>query len=216
LLLAGLTLGRAVVVRAPKLILAASFPLAYLAVISAVVVRNDRTIVPLIPPVLLMAALAVVWIVRAIPPARGGWVAGALLAGLSIGRPLTITRNWNRQLGEPDSRPVATAWVRENLPAGTRLALESYGPFVDTNRYDVLALKQITDRSPDWYVDNRFEYVIFSKRMYDRFFREPERYAAQMRQYEEFFARFPEKHVVTNGGFLIRIHAVPPDGNSPL
>lgn len=37
----------------------------------------------------------------------------------------------------PEGRDTAPRWIQENIAAGSHIALEAYGPFVDPSRFDV-------------------------------------------------------------------------------
>ncbi len=62
------------------------------------------------------------------------------------------------------------------------------------------------DRTPDWYIENGFEYLIFSQGMYGRFFAESQRYQNMITRYTDAWARFPQVARFDDNGFEIRVH----------
>src|SRR5206468_1791418 len=126
----GLTLIRAGIAEAIWL----AFPLPYLLVIGTWSSRFERYAVPLLPFAALLAARAVVALVdagrvrlpwlRRVPAGLAVTVAAGLLLALPVGRLVAF----HRLLGRPDTREVAASWIEHQLPSGTRIAVEPYGP----------------------------------------------------------------------------------------
>ena len=67
---------------------------------------------------------------------------------------------------------------------------------------------RIIDHEPEWYIENGFEYLVFSQGMYGRFYLEPERYNMQVSQYDSFFNRFELIMKFIDGDYEIRIYKV--------
>jgi hypothetical protein len=79
---------------------------------------------------------------------------------------------------------------------------------VDPNRFSVHGFARITDNSPEWYIENGFQYLVFSQGMYGRFYREPERYSKHISLYEQFFDRFALTARFLDGGYEVLIYSV--------
>lgn len=62
------------------------------------------------------------------------------------------------------------------------------------------------DHSPDWYISNGFEYLIFSQGAFGRYFIDPTRYAIEVGRYNSFFSRFPLVARFDDNGYEIRIY----------
>ncbi len=189
------------------------FPVTYFIFISALTVRNDRTILPVTPFVYLFAALFVAradaWLAERFA-ARGRLVPLARAAAILVLTllPLRDTIRANLALTRADNRDAARAWINANVPAGARLALEAYAPYVERSRYMVQGLDGMIDHPPKWYEQNGFEYLVFSYGAYGRFYENAARYPDQVQQYDEFFKRYPRVAEFTADGFPIRIHKV--------
>ncbi len=67
---------------------------------------------------------------------------------------------------------------------------------------------RMIDHKPEWYIDQGFDYLVFSEGMYGRFYREPERYRSEISQYESLFSRFDLVKVFNDGGYEIRVYKI--------
>lgn len=212
--LAGLELLRGLVTRSKATLLLAVFPLAYFALISLMVVRNDRMFLPLIPFLCLLAASFIAhWRrrIRALPHDATRAMAGLALGTLtvvSLAAPAARTAEATLRLTGADSRETARVWITDHLPAGSKIALEAYAPFVEPARYVVQGVGRMIDHPPEWYVAQGFDYLIFSGGMYGRFYHDPERYPTEVAHYDRLFERFTRLQTFDGPGNEIRIYAV--------
>ena len=210
-----LEIGRGLAARSRTLMLLSIFPLAYFLFISSFEVRNDRTFLPLTPFLFLLAASFLTFLfgastrIRSTPLRVTALAAVACVAVVSYWQPIERTIGDTMRLSAPNSRELARRWIAKTLPAGSRIAIESYSPFIEPGRYTIEASWRITAHEPDWYVVNGIDYLVMSEGTYGRFFREPERFRQEVAQYETFFARFEPLRVFTEGGYEIRIYATP-------
>jgi hypothetical protein len=282
-ILALLEIARGIARRPKETLLLAAFPMVFYLFVNRFTIRNDRTLLPILP---FAAILAACWIVRSAAWAeqarthaqKGRWVvvaATALLLALSVVLPaadlvktdfylyypdsaivnrtawvpapwflggllLVLALQTTLSAGERqvqvrllstgaiavaalalpaaqtvkadldlttvDSRETARVWIDENLPAGARIFVESYAPYVDPIRFWVEGSFRAIEHPPAWYLDRQFEYLVFSQRMFMRFYRDPEMYAAQIAQYDRLFKRFQALKTFTDGGYEVRIY----------
>lgn len=213
-ILATLEILRGICSRSKEIILLSIFPLVYFVFISSFVVRNDRTLLPLTPFLFLLAASF--W-AHLLSKANGLQskalrqfsilaIACLLIAGLFLPTSKTITDTI--QLMTVNSRETARIWITNNLPLGSKIAIESYSPFVDPMRFSVQGFGRMIDHEPEWYIENGFEYLVFSRGMYGRFYGESERYKAVVSQYDSLFNRFALTKVFNDGGYEIRVYKV--------
>ena len=186
------------------------FPVVYFVTVSSFVVRNERTIMLIVPLAALTAGLLVAQLQEKATqlhfPRLG--VCGALVATafLLLLTPIQSSLAADVWLNEPDGRESARQWLEAKLPVGARVALEAYSPYLDTRRFTVFGIDAIVDRSLDWYVQNGFEYLVFSQGMYGRFFDDPTLYAIWVAKYNAFFARFPEIKRFDDNGYEVRVY----------
>ena len=82
-------------------------------------------------------------------------------------------------LTQKDTRTLAKEWINRNLPKGSTLALESYGPPLSQDDYSLLRRHTQGNIHLDWLAQRNVEYVIVSDIMYARFTRFPEEFPKQ-------------------------------------
>lgn len=190
------------------------FPLAYFAFISSFVVRNDRTFLPLTPFLFVLAAWFLMNLfdrIRALrvePLQRLFLAILAILAIINLVLPVSKTIASTQHLMTVNSRETARIWIDDNLPPGAKIAIESYSPFVNPDRFSVQGFGRMIDHDAEWYIEQGFDYLVFSQGMYGRFYREPERYRNEVAQYDKLFERFYLVRVFTDGGYEVRVYKV--------
>ncbi len=211
-LLATMEIIHGVLAKDKPLLLVSVFPLVYFAFISSFVIRNDRTILPLIPFIPLLAAS---WLIHLLNHTQSHaryshWLVAAVgLVGLIC---LTISLRQSIsndiRLTTVDSRETARVWIAENLPIGARIAIEAYAPYVDPHRFSVHISGRMIDHPAEWYRSNGIDYLVFSQGMFGRFYREPDKYSAEIARYDVLFRTFEIVKTFTDGGYEIRIYRV--------
>jgi 4-amino-4-deoxy-L-arabinose transferase-like glycosyltransferase len=187
-----------------------AFPVVYFLFVSTLEVRNDRTILLIIPFLAILAAQLATLLAQQVQrvasaPAWSSSVALATIAVVQIIAPLQGVVDYDIRLGQRDGRNTSQEWIEANLPAGSRIAIESYSPFLDPKRFVVQGVGSIADHTPEWYVQNGFEYLVFSEGMYGRFFDDPGRYQDWIDKYNSFFSRFAEVKRFDDNNYEIRI-----------
>jgi hypothetical protein len=193
-------------------ILLAVFPSVYFVLINSFVVRNDRTFLPLVPFLFLLAAWFLVDLFDKLRTLRTKSLqrvllvvfAGLIFTALILSASKTFANT--RLLTTVNSRETARMWIADNLPSGAKIALESYAPFVDPSRFSVQGFGAMIDHESEWYIEQGFDYLIYSQGMYGRFYREPERYRTETSQYNNLFGRFILLKKFTDGGYEVRIY----------
>ncbi|HWP05876.1 MAG TPA: hypothetical protein VNN72_09050, partial [Polyangiaceae bacterium] len=77
----------------------------------------------------------------------------------------------------------------------------------EPSRYAVRGFAELTEHEPDWYATNGFQYLVFGKIMYGRFFADPARYAPEVARYRAFFEHLPLVRRFEDGSDEIRVYA---------
>lgn len=198
-----------------------SFILIYFVFISRMMVRNDRTILPIIPLFMIMGAWMFIKIThifgdlisknkRLLPKTKTALTSGffLILLCLLLAQPITKVYRGIMNLLTPNSRETARIWIEQNLPKGSKIAIESYSPFIKPEKYLVQGLGQIIDHDLNWYYEQEFDYLIFSQGMYGRYFAEPQKYNEQVRKYQKFFDELSLIKIFRDGNYEIRIYKV--------
>jgi len=195
-LLAVAQIGRGLWQRSKPTLLLAAYPIAYFLFILRFEVRNDRTILPIVPFLFLLAAVALVdvaGLARRMPGrATRGTLAVLLVAlvGAMIVYPTGTALRNNRLLAQEPSQVTAANWISANLEPGARVVIEAYSPYVDPVTFDVTVLNNLAENPAEWYAEQGFDYLIAANGMYGRYVNDPERYPDEARRYELLFERY--------------------------
>lgn len=197
--------------RRKQIALLAAFPLTYFVFISRFIVRNDRTILLLIPFLFLMASILLIDWYKQARMARAKLLAVAVcgILVLSLAVPLVKTARRGIRISSVDSRETARIWIAENLTDGARVAVESYAPYVDPQDFSVQGFSNgLIEHDPMWYVGHNFDYLVFSEGAFGRFFSDPIQYSDQVSQYQALFQAFKLVALFTDGGYEVRIYRI--------
>jgi len=206
---------RGFAIRSKKIVLLSAFPIVYFIFINFYVVRNDRTILPLTPFLFLQAASLLTtllapttWRQSTLKKWSMPVIGVIILAALIL--PFLKTVQAGISLTAIDSRETSGIWIEQNLPHGSRIAIESYAPFIDPKNYSVQAFLWMIDETPEWFKANHFDYLVFSQRSFGRYYAQPVLYSNEIAQYNRLFGSFDLVKRFTEGGYEIRIYHVAP------
>lgn len=205
---------RGFVVRSKEVMLLSVFPLAYFLFICQFEVRNDRTILPMMPFAFLLGAsfLSWCWELSGRLDKNGRHVVKGMIALVGFSAAWfpfgQMVANSNIREDGVRSREAASAWVSENITAGKKVALEPYSPYVDPSKYQVQAFGALIDEPPDWYKEQGFDYLVFSAGRYDRYFLEADRYPDEVERYKALFALYKLVKDFPDEKYEIRVYEV--------
>ncbi len=183
--------------------LLASFPLAYLAFfLTQSSLFYARFAIPLLPLAAVFAAAGVGAAVRA---ARGGvgaapavGLAAVLLAAAVLPQAALDVRHGSL-LRTEDTRVQLGRWIDENVPPGSKLAVEGY-TFIDSEgrhvgsrgiEYSIAILPSLRANPLEYYVQEGFDYLISSSYVYGRYQANPGGHAEAVEYYRRLADRFP-------------------------
>jgi hypothetical protein len=171
----------------------------------------DRYLLVIVPLLLLLAVRVCVELVGLTRPRtrRVAVPVAAVVLAVAFALPFADSIDFDRALGGTDTREVAREWIQMNVPAGSLIAVENYGPplvredvldhyrasGLDPVAYRLLRLKLPAPETPDRSRDLQrlrrrgVEYVITSSRVRDRVLAAPEEYPTIVEFYEELDAQ---------------------------
>lgn len=184
----------------------ASFVVAYLAFISSFVVHFERNELPALPALLLMAGIGAWAAWERLRSRRARLTAAVAFSALML-IPLAHTAR-TTYLARHDERAAAREWL-DALPAGTRLAMEPYTPWVDGTRLTVVPVV-VGQEDEAWYLAN-VDYIVLGKNSYGRFYRQPDRYRSQLAAYDALRHRFPLARQFNQYGYEVLVLRVRQD-----
>jgi 4-amino-4-deoxy-L-arabinose transferase-like glycosyltransferase len=193
----------------------AVFPVVYLTLISSWSMKADRYILPLLPVMALFATALVADLAPRLRPLRR-WLPAAATAVLAVvlAAPSLVALVREPERFRPDTRTLAREWIEANVPGGSFIVTEAYGPEVlsaievsnfdadvreriekqaqDTRVYAVVALPmyQVMPENSALTYDLRLyqeaaDLIVLSSSVGSRYRKDPQRYAAQVRFYDE-------------------------------
>lgn len=211
-------------------LLIAAFLVPYLLGISTWQMRAERYLLPALPLLFLFAGAALALTMRIGRLSRRGPTAKALVVGgLTVLAALPMLRSlpdYMRELG-PDSRTVAARWIRENVPPGSMIVTEEYGPSlmgpaeymdldpavrgqlrpgVDCGRYAVQTIPMfqvVPERASGYYDLSLYadaDYVITTSSVRSRYMRQPARFHMQAAFYDSLEAEYHKVEEIAAAG----------------
>jgi len=119
-----------------------SFVILYFLAISVPVVRFERNLTPLLPPLLVVVAVIAVAaadrIRDLVRDQRAAFALSACALAVVVGWPLLFSVR-DARAALTDSRAGARNWIVDNVPAGSTVDVDGYSPLVDRHRFRVAA-----------------------------------------------------------------------------
>ena len=129
-----------------------------------------RNLVPLSPFIAILAAYFLWHILGSVLLARLGLpslkrnIVFTVIILVIIVVPLYNTLTFDHIAAHPenDTRTIASKWIEANIPAGSRIAVEVWGPPVSYRRYNFSMTIWTYNYDYEWYISNGIEYAVFS------------------------------------------------------
>jgi len=173
-----------------------SFPVAYLLLASLGAVKNDRTIMAIIPFACMLAGGLLdrvlcalqTWFRRQGAGVLPQFAAAAALAAV-LAWPTWQSLQINQRFTQDDVRTVVSEWMEDALPSGSRIVGEYYAPQLVDSRHHFRWVDRGIDQPIKWYQQNA-DYVVFVQNRYGGFYLDPSRYPREIAAYEAMFTRF--------------------------
>jgi hypothetical protein len=118
---------------------------------------------------------------------RHGQVAGAVCCVAVLAWPALGARN-SIETATANHWPAAQRWIDEHLPPRSRIAVGSYGVYVDPGRYRVTPLTSLIHHDIEWYRDHGIVLIVASEQHFHRLISQPSRYAAKAAAFQALLA----------------------------
>lgn len=181
----------------------------------------QRWLIPMLPFVAILAALAIHEGVayareRLRWPGRAATAALFAIGGILIIWPASDVILHDVRAASPSTNVAARNWIVENLPSGSRIAGELYtAPLQGTDFAYSQEFSLFERHTLDDYRARGVTYIVASSGIYDRYYAEPERYAGIIQRYDTLFGTELLNEFRpgdTRGGPTIRVYKIgPPD-----
>jgi 4-amino-4-deoxy-L-arabinose transferase-like glycosyltransferase len=200
---AGLLLGALRALRGPGRVrwtLLVMFPAMYFWFVSRQTLVFGRYLMPLIPFLCLLAAIAVVSgvsLLRRFDIPRTART--ALIAGLTVAAllpPALQAIGFNVDRGRTSTTEQAYLWILENIPKGSKILIESRQLLLAPESYDAANVPRLAGdaRALDHqiYVDRGFQFMVATSSGYGRAFAEPHKFPDEYNAYMHLFEQSRE------------------------
>jgi hypothetical protein len=156
-----------------------SFPLLTYLQLSSYKVNFSRNLMPVIPFLVIFAALALVvglgWLWQKLGPKLASLpmskhahhLALGLVVLVAVAGPALTIWQYNSYNAQPTNRARATSWIEANLPHGAKLWLEPFSThLVPRTDFRLEGGKGVLSNPLEWYAANGFHYVVLSEAYY--------------------------------------------------
>jgi len=196
-LLAGIEAVRGLLARSRKMLLLISFPVTYMLLTSFYIVKNDRTVLVIVPFLAILAAAfldrAITFVQQAATKAKSSGTLIPLAAVLLV-LAVLLWPTWRAvqidiRFTQEDVRTEVTKWMETELPPESRIVGEYYSPLLVNSVHHFRWVDRAIDQPLSWYKENA-DYVVFVQNRYGGFYLDPPRYPAEIAAYEAMFSQF--------------------------
>jgi len=161
--------------RVPALVLM-TFSLVYFVVMARSFQIYGRYLVPLFAPLSVMAALAAMTAATALGNAfkrrLAAPLAGAAIVVLMLSAPAASSWVMVRDLSRPSTVDLAYQWILANVPANSKVVVES-GALWLPEQYQLVVSRSLIDRSLDDYARDGVTYILAASPVFQATIRDP-------------------------------------------
>jgi hypothetical protein len=153
-----------------KDILLLCFPLVFLAFLGTLAHQSNSYILPMLPFVVILAARFLVEVTSRLVRSKRtqNFVIASFACGILLIPGVGVTR-YLQIVAREETRIEAKKWIEANIPFGSVIALEAYCPPLSSEQYLLRHPASVGTQGLDWYREGKFEYIIMSSYMYDRY-----------------------------------------------
>lgn len=203
LMIAGFILGIVRAIRGPGRVrwtLLVTFPFVYFVLIADRTLIYGRYLLPLLPFVCVLAAIAVISGVSLlrrfdIPrlPRR------LLITGLTIAAllpPMLGSVAFDRDISRPSTQAVMYQWINANVPRGSRILIEKYDIRLPETTYKPEHTVRLTDKEYAAYVQAGYDYILATSQVFGPAFEAPQLQPELYARYRTLFDQSHEAQIV--------------------
>jgi 4-amino-4-deoxy-L-arabinose transferase-like glycosyltransferase len=175
-----------------------------------------RYLLPVVPVICLLAAIAVVSgvsLLRRFSIPR--WARTSMIVALTVAAllpPAVSSIQWVRVNARVSTQAVAYAWVIANIPDGARVALETRGLLLPEHQYRVRYFKTLSQNELEVFANEGYDYLVASSVAFGRALSDPqlmpEQYAAYRRLFKGAALVFTVQPSTSRPGPELRIYKI--------
>lgn len=173
-----------------------TFLICFFSLISVQQLHWDRWLSPLLPAIVILAAAGfqefIHFLSGMIPDKRRTRLIRALCLVGFVFQPFVLTMRDTIDRVLPDTRLLSRAWIRDNLPKGSRIALELYTAPLEMDEYVISKAFSLSREPLTAYCQREMQYLVLSSEIYKRYAADPIRYRENL----DFYRQLPEEAVI--------------------
>ena len=141
--------------------------LPYLLMMSLLTVRFLHWLLPVIPILALLAALSLEWMYIQISQRKIikqqyflaiFYCMIILIPSASLRAAITL----DYYAGQPDIRNITSQWLQANLPHGSKVVIDGWGPYLDSTHHTVVYVPYIGNQDLQEYLDDQVDYLVLN------------------------------------------------------
>lgn len=141
--------------------------LPYLVMISFLTVRFMWWLIPALFFLTLLAGFALEWGYTKISQKTSInkhylTIIFMLIIVLISGASIRNTVVFDYYASQPDIRTVASEWMQPNLPQGSKVIIDAWGPYLETTHHDVIYVDAIGDHDLQTYREEKVNYIVLN------------------------------------------------------
>ena len=145
--------------------------LPYLLLMSFFTVRFDRWLLPAVPLLAILASLTLEWIYLRVGRQwsfLNVYLPAILFAGIVILAIPSLRAVINRDFSasQTDLRNEASEWLYSNLPQGSSVVIDKYGPYLSSEHHQVAYVASIFEKDLQAYRDASVDYLVVNQMNY--------------------------------------------------
>jgi len=151
-------------------ILLLSFVLPFLLFMGSFTYHSHHYILASVPFLTVLAARLLVELTSRFSIVKKGQ--SFLVAGLAVGIILVPgmgTFRYLQLMTQDGTQASSKQWIEENIPRGSKIALEFYCPLLSIDDYKIHQSVSVGLNRLDWYRKKKFDYIVMSSSMYSRY-----------------------------------------------
>jgi hypothetical protein len=95
-----------------------------------------------------------------------------------------------------DHWPAAQRWIDDHFLPRSRIAVASYGVYVDPGRYRVTPVKSLIHHDIQWYRDHNIELIVASEQHFHRLISQPSRFPDKAAAFQALLAETCVRYAV--------------------
>lgn len=156
----------------------------FLVGISLLSLHWKRWVIPILPVITLLAAYALDALSKNLSQnEKRQYIIFTFLCIISLSLPVYKTVLHCVRSSRPSTRILAREWINENIPYGSQIAQEYYTAPLDDTNYLILEKFSLSKYNIDYYHGEGYEYLVISSNIYNRYYKEPNRYSKEVNFY---------------------------------